>query len=730
MYMRVPVWALCCFALVVLSSPSDGGDHGTNIPADALRPPLTTRTGPFPRTFQLAANWRFHSGDDPSYARVDLDDSAWVTLDSLETLLPAECRTRLSWEGIGWFRLHLNIHADLQEKQLALVCLQSGAAEIFLDGKALQSVGEVGNALATERADLTLGRGKLIPFWFGPGADHVIAVRYSNHWALADVPDSDFTMGFGMALAEPDDAMESWIDAVHDFSSQRAFAILPLGFAVLHFLAFVFYRRLRGNLYYALFAVSVAGLIYAPFHGIAGGEPALHLYHSYLFKLSMVTTVIFGLRFLYGELLGSTPRFFRLHAGVGGVMLLLIPFVDQRFYYYYFLVAFLPQVMRILYTGFRQQAQGCRIVGLGWLIFAAGCVLQTLIDLGHVELEFVWFPYILGILALLVCMSAHLGRAMARTNRDLETQLAQVQQLSEEALVQERRAREEAVEREHLEAENALKTAQLQAARERQKVLDQLEETNVELRHTQAQLVQSAKMAALGKLVAGITHEINTPVGAIGSTADTLRRATARLKEVVGAASSAATPGAGRSLDVIEQSGRVIAEAAQRITGIVGNLRKFARLDEAELQVANLEDGLESALAVMGSQVGEEVSVVREYSGIDPVYCDPAQLNNVFMHLITNATQAMRGAGTITLTTLQDDGRVHVRISDTGPGMEPEQLERIFEFDFRATESTMRMGLGLAADYSIVQTHHGELSIESQPGAGTQVTVSLPRRQS
>lgn len=730
MHMRMVSPAAWCLLLILLCSGSDADDGWTDVPRDAFSPAQSAQTGPFPETFPLSTNWRFQAGDRSEYANADFDDTNWVRLDSLGTLLLAESHSRLGWEGIGWFRLRLGVNRELQEKQLALVLLQSGAAQIFLDGKALLSIGTVGNSATTERAEFTLNRGSLIPFRFEPGTEHVVAVRYSNFWAIDDSPDSGLEVGFRMALVEPNNAIEPWLDAMRSFSVQQSFAVLPLGFALLHLLVFVFYRELRGNLHYALFAASVAVLIYAPLHGVTGGDPATHRYHVYLFRLSMVTTVLFGLRFLYGELLSSSPpRFFRIQVGVGLVMLLLAPFVDSSVYFYYFLVAFLPEVTRILYVGFRRRVAGCCIIGLGWIVFAVASVFQVLIELDHLEFDFVWFPYILGILALLVCMSTHLARVVARTNRDLEAQLAQVRVLSEQALAQERRAREEAVEREHLEAENALKTAQLEAAAERQKVLDELEQTNVELRHTQAKLVQSAKMAALGKLVAGITHEINTPVGAIRSTVDTLGRATSKLKEKIGAsARDAAGTGVDRAFDAIAQSNRVIGEAVERITGIVGNLRSFARLDEAEFQVANLEEGMESTLAVMGPQIGEQISIVKDYAGIDEVHCSPAQLNNVFMHLITNAAQAMHGEGTITIATFQDDNRVHVRISDTGPGISPEQLEHIFDFDFRAGESRMKMGLGLVADYNIAQAHDGELSIDSQVGAGTQVTVSLPRR--
>jgi signal transduction histidine kinase len=311
--------------------------------------------------------------------------------------------------------------------------------------------------------------------------------------------------------------------------------------------------------------------------------------------------------------------------------------------------------------------------------------------------------------------------------------LVRVKKLSEQALAQERRVREEELARQRLEAENARKSAELEEARKRQKLMEELEETNVRLRETQSQLVESAKMAALGNLVAGVTHEMNTPVGALKGILDTVGRAVTRLKErlVSGhAATLKSDPKVNQTVDVIEDSTRVMSEATDRVAGIVQNLRSFARLDEAEFQRASLEEGLDSTVAVMRSQIPDEITLAKEYGGISPVFCSPGQLNQVFMHLIRNAVQAMGQDGKIIIGTSQDPEKVYVRIRDTGPGIPAEQLDHIFDFRFRAGGSRVKMGLGLVADYNIIQSHEGDIRIESKVGEGTEVTITLPKRES
>jgi signal transduction histidine kinase len=304
--------------------------------------------------------------------------------------------------------------------------------------------------------------------------------------------------------------------------------------------------------------------------------------------------------------------------------------------------------------------------------------------------ERLFFPYLYGTVALVAAMSFYLARNFAN------------------------------------------RSAELEEARKRQKLMDELERTYLELRETQGQLVESAKMAALGNLVAGVTHEMNTPVGVLKSMLNTVGRAVTRLREKLAADPAATFAGdamVSRTVDAIAESNQVMTEATDRVAGIVRNLRIFARLDEAEFQRASLEEGLDSTVAVMQSQIPDGIEVVRDYGGVSPIFCAPGQLNQVFMHLIRNAIEAMGARGQITIATSEDSENVHVRICDTGPGIPPDQLEHIFDFRFRARGSRMKMGLGLVADYNTIQSHEGDMGIKSEAGKGVEVTITLPRSE-
>ncbi len=258
-----------------------------------------------------------------------------------------------------------------------------------------------------------------------------------------------------------------------------------------------------------------------------------------------------------------------------------------------------------------------------------------------------------------------------------------------------------------------------------------LEENLRLLRETQNQLVMQEKMASLGDLVSGVAHEMNTPIGAAKSMHDTLVRATEKLCQILATEHPESLGEAGKvqsMLSVMDDANKVVSVGIERASDIVGSLRNFARLDEAEFQTVDLHEGLDSSLALLQSQLGEQITVSRIYGDIAPIYCSPGQLNQVFMHLLKNAIAATDGSGEIKITTSGAEGLVIIRIQDSGRGIPEDQLERIFDFDFQAAGKRMKMGFGLAADYRIIQDHQGEIQIDSDVGRGTEVTIALPLR--
>lgn len=242
-----------------------------------------------------------------------------------------------------------------------------------------------------------------------------------------------------------------------------------------------------------------------------------------------------------------------------------------------------------------------------------------------------------------------------------------------------------------------------------------------ELRDKQAQLVQTEKMASLGQLVAGVAHELNTPLGALKSSLQTSALAAERIAAVE---NDPKTRQRGvRALKASSEAGLV---AVGRVDRIVKSLRSFARLDQSSLDSVDIMQGLEDTLTLLNSKLKGQVSLRREYGELPPVRCHPAQINQVFMNVLHNAIQAIEGPGQICIRNGQQGDTVWVSVQDTGHGIPAALVERVFDPGFTTRGVGVGTGLGLSIAHQIAAEHGGSLTLESTSGEGTTVRLSLP----
>jgi len=179
-------------------------------------------------------------------------------------------------------------------------------------------------------------------------------------------------------------------------------------------------------------------------------------------------------------------------------------------------------------------------------------------------------------------------------------------------------------------------------------------------------------------------------------------------------------------VEMIKENHRITLTAGNRIAKIVRSLKNFARLDEAEFQNADLHEGLDSTLTLVHHELRNRAVVVKDYGTLPLVYCSPNQLNQVFMNLFINASQAIDGKGEIRIKTRADGAKVSIQIADTGKGILPEHLPKIFDPGFTTKGTGVGTGLGLSISYNIIQKHKGTITVESEPGKGTEFTITLP----
>ncbi|MCH7878237.1 MAG: PAS domain S-box protein [candidate division Zixibacteria bacterium] len=259
---------------------------------------------------------------------------------------------------------------------------------------------------------------------------------------------------------------------------------------------------------------------------------------------------------------------------------------------------------------------------------------------------------------------------------------------------------------------------------------EELESKNREIEETRIQLVQSEKMAALGNLVAGVAHEINTPLGAINSNVDISERALKSINELIHAGNCSMTDEvrakADKTMAILRDITVTMHVAVERIVEIVRSLRNFARLDEAERKPADLHEGINSTLTLLAYEFKNRITVEKDYGDLPLVDCFPNQLNQVFMNILVNASQAIDSKGTVTIRTSVDKSAVKLQFIDNGTGIKKSDLRRIYDPGFTTKGVGVGTGLGLSIVYRIIQQHNGAIDIRSALGEGTTVTVTIP----
>jgi serine phosphatase RsbU (regulator of sigma subunit) len=396
--------------------------------------------------------WKYHRGDNAEWASLVFDDSEWETTN---TQLNPNNLPKSGWQGVGWFRLHIVVDSTLINKPLGLSIWQAGTSQLYLDGTLIYTFGE-------HRDDWT-GAPKVITF--DGKKRHVIAVRYSN-LSVKKFHSAGYNAGFFLQLGKVNRMAEERIRKDRSLIGYQMFLTsLPLGIGLLHLILFAFFPSLKQNLFFALFLFSYAINTFFDYQISLSPDIGQNLFFLRMLQAPVALVLLFQLRVVYSLFYKALPKQFwliSLAAFILCVRAIYNPIENIGLFNQIVGGVIFIEIIRVILIALFKKREGAWIIGLAYLVFMFFSYLQGLKDKGiNVPFLEAENPFAFGSISFIIAISVYLSRDFARTNKNLETQLVQVKELSEKSIRQER-------ERAHLEAENARKSQELEEARQLQ----------------------------------------------------------------------------------------------------------------------------------------------------------------------------------------------------------------------------------------------------------------------
>lgn len=387
--------------------------------------------------------------------------------------------------------------------------------------------------------------------------------------------------------------------------------------------------------------------------------------------------------------------------------------------------------------------KGSRSAGffiLAWSVFLAGIVLFILKDVGIVPYNN-FTNYILHIgsaIEVVVLSFALADRINILRKEKEESQKQALRALEENANI--------------ISQQNVLlETKVSERTQELRQSNEELNKTLKELKEAEAQLVESEKMASLGQLTAGIAHEINNPINFVTSNVKPLKRDVDMIIEMLGRVEDIAY---NESMSLEDKKQEIeelkddleydylkdeisyllkgITEGSDRTAEIVKGLRVFSRLDEDDLKLADINEGVDSTLVIVRNTLGTNIEIKKEYGNIPLIECYPGKLNQVFLNIISNGLQAINSkfngqeGGVFTITTDRNEDDLVIKFEDNGIGMDEATQKKVFEPFFTTKDVGEGTGLGMSIVYNTINKHNGKITLSSEPGKGTEFVITIP----
>ena len=670
----------------------------------------------------LDKGWKFHAGDSLNWANPEYNDKAWQ---SVNPLLPLYRLPEIKKIGMAWLRLSLQVDSSLQSKTIAIVLTFGGAAEIYLDGKLIYRFGKVSVNYNEEQTCLFFNR----PFSLKLG-DHSIqtlAIRYSlnpqNRYINTGHPSME------VVLKDVNRAFIDYINVQGGYQNRRAIQLsiyLPLG--LLLFFLFLAFRLQREYLNFGIFCLCM-------FFGMLIYNIALRTSVTVTFSNTLLLVVnifyISGAMFmLNGTYILHKQKKSWIYYGLLLYGLLIVPallFINSWGYLFsnfYFPLAVLD-FLRLNIKASRNGRQGAWILVITGILFFIIIICGIfLIIAGNRQLSDLFTA--IAFITPSIGLSLFVSGEFARTGFSLQQRVKEVETLSQKTIIQEKEKQQIlTLQNETLEKQVSERTAALKRS------LD-------ELKSTQAQLIQSEKMASLGELTAGIAHEIQNPLNFVNNFSEVNKELLVEMKDEMDQGNLDDAKAIAN--DVIDNEEK-INHHGKRAGDIVKGMLQHSQKSTGQKEPTDINALCNEYLRLSyhGLRAKEKdfnAEMKTDFDNtIEKINIVPQDIGRVILNLINNAfytvnekkkQQSENYEPTVSVSTKKLGDKISISVKDNGTGVPQKIADKIFQPFFTTKPTGQGTGLGLSLSYDIIKAHGGEIKVESKEGEGSEFVIQLP----
>ncbi len=693
-----------------------------------------------PEGIVLNKGWKYHSGDSPDWAKPGFDDKNWQQIDPTKDIrdIPELWKT-----DIGWFRLRFTIDSSLTQKGIAVLVEQTGASEIFMNGRLLKQFGKISDNVRKVQA-ATPVIGSFIGLPVSKPGEQVLAVRFAipkniPYIVFADRPNQTLALQV-IETQAISSYLESNITVYFDFARTGLFLIL----SVLHLALFFFNPSQKGNLYFFIFtfvnclSTFFIGIVYEHAQFAATKTlffilSAVSFWVAFLFFLTAVyKTFNYPRRLIYW--LSVTAFFLSIfflfnnyHNGFnfGSVVFINLVFLDS---------------LRITIPAAKEKKRGAKLVVAGISGFLVFYLLFYLFAYGYIPGGPYWIfghlAFNISFLSLPIAISVYLALESSFANRLLKEKLKEVEQLSQRTLEQEQ------------EKQQILSQQNETLEKQVQQRTSELSQSLKDLKETQSQLVQREKMASLGELTAGIAHEIQNPLNFVNNFSEVNTELIDELKsEKSKVKSERSEELENEILNDISQNLEKIARHGKRADAIVKGMLQHSRASTGKKQPTDVNALADEYLRLSyhGLRAKDKSFNATFKTDFDEtigkIEVIPQDMGRVLLNLYNNAfysvnekkkAPALKGENyepIVSVQTKRENDKVIIAVSDNGIGIPQKAVDKIFQPFFTTKPTGQGTGLGLSLSYDIVKGHGGELKVETKENEGAEFIIQLPLKQ-